>query len=140
MNITDLQNRLHATERYFSGTRYHDMVTQASESFYAEDYSALEEVLGKFPTSEQLLNKLVPILKGKSVYATLRKVIEGKNESDWTSLKGLSSLCTHCIIECERGNREYLMLVHMLYERIGQMLMTVKNFDKSHVEIISQGV
>ena len=139
MERTELQNKLFEVERYFGGTKYDDLVKEAFEFYYTEDYSGLEETLGKFPTSEQLLNNLVPILKSKPVYATLKKVIEGKHNSDWTSLKGLSSLCTHCVIECERGNTEYLMLVHVLYERIGQMLMSVKNFDRSDVEIISQG-
>jgi len=65
----------------------------------------------------------------------MKKVMEGKIESDWTSMKGLSSLATHCLIECERGNTEYLLLVDIIHEKVGKMLVNAKNFDKGMIQV-----
>jgi len=135
MTQAELLKRLNEVDRYFKTSKYAELVKEASQLYYAGEYIQLEEHLQKFPTTEKLLNDLVPILKGKSVFTTLKKTIEGKNENDWTSLKGMNSLLTHVIIECEKGNYEYLILVHMLYERIGQMIANVGSFNKSYIEV-----
>jgi hypothetical protein len=135
--MTDLERKITLAERYFSKSKYKGIVERASKFMLEGDYGKAENVLATLPTEERLLNDLIPILKGKSVFTTLKKAMEGKVSSDWTSMKGLSSLCTHCIIECERGNTEYLLLVDMLNEKIGKMLVNAKSFDKSMIEISS---
>jgi hypothetical protein len=135
MTRDEIEKKIYEIDRYFKNSKYADLVKEASELYYAGEYRKLEQCLQKFPTTEKLLNDLIPILKGKSVFFTLTKIIEGKSGNDWTSLKGMNSLLTHVIIECERGNTEYLILVHMLYERIGQMIANVGNFNKSYIEV-----
>lgn len=135
--MTELETRLSQAERYFSKSKYKSVVERASKFYCEGEYAKASSTLTTLPTSEKLLNDLIPILKGKSVFTTLKKTMEGRGNSDWTSMKGLTSLCTHCIIECERGNTEYLMLVDMLYEKIGKMLVSVKSFDASMVEVSS---
>lgn len=137
MNIEILDRKLALAERYFMKSRYKNIVERASSHYIEGEYDKADRVLDTLPTSESLLDTMLPVLSGKPVYSTLKKVMSGKIDSDWTSMKGLSSLCTHCLIECERGNTEYLMLVDTIHEKIGKMLANAKSFDKSMMEISS---
>ena len=71
------------------------------------------------PTDDQLLEKLNKHLKGKSVYKTIARTVQGKTKNVYEALKGLFSLGTHIAIECEKGNTEYKPLLDNLYEKIG---------------------
>jgi len=137
MNIEIIEKKLAQAERYFMKSRFKTIVERASKLYIEGEYDKADRTLDTLPTSESLLDTLLPVLTGKPVFTTLKKVMSGKMDSDWTSMKGLSSLCTHCLIECERGNTEYLMLVDTIHEKIGKMLVNAKSFDKSMMEIVS---
>ena len=122
MNRTELTSRLLLAEKWFTGTRYHN-VLYAAQVFYLSDHLELcEEELNKFPSFEQLLEKLVSKLKGKSVYKTIMRIQEGSAANDYTTLKGLSSLLTHVTIEMEKGNKEYGILLPTLLEKISDLV------------------
>jgi len=120
--IDEVQNKLFEVERFFSGTKYEYLIKEAKDLYYKSDYDKLEKQLTKFPTRKDLLTALTETLKGKSVFDTLKRIVEGKIVNDYQALKGLSSLYTHACIECERGNKEYRLLLVDLYERIGELM------------------
>lgn len=66
----------------------------------------------------QLMESLLQKLQGKSVYRTLSEVTSGKGRNKCRELIGLTSLLTHCLIECEQGNSEYLVLVEFVNTQI----------------------
>jgi hypothetical protein len=120
--MDEIHNKLFEVERFFSSTKYDSLVKEANDLFFKGDYNKLEESLKKFPSRKDLLAELTETLKGKSVFDTLKKIVEGKIVNDYQALKGLSSLYTHACIECEKGNREYRLLLVDLYERIGALM------------------
>ena len=72
-----------------------------------------------------MLETLVDKLKKKSVYKTLQKIAEGTVQGPEEELKGWFSLGTHVMIEVERGNTEYGLLLGKVYEKIGELLFKV---------------
>lgn len=115
-------NRLYQAERFFKGTQYQALVSSAWSSYQVGDLDTAESLLAKLPTPEQLLTDLVERLKGKSVYDTLKRIVEGKGESNEEHLKGLFSLGTHTVIEIEQGRREYKSLLPLIYKQLGEVL------------------
>ena len=135
MSIELIERKLNQAERYFTKTRYKNIVERATSHYVSGESEKCDRVLDTLPTADKMLQDLMPVLQKKSVFSTMKKVMEGKIESDWTSMKGLSSLATHCLIECERGNTEYLLLVDIIHEKIGKMLVNAKNFDKGMIQV-----
>ena len=128
-------NRLQQSERFFKGTQYQALVDGAWSSYQLGDLITAESLLAKLPTPDQLLTKLIEKLKGntydpvrrkvrdrKPVYDTLKRIAEGKVESNEEHLKGLFSLGTHTLIEIEQGAKEYRALLPYIYEKIGSLL------------------
>jgi hypothetical protein len=71
---------------------------------------------------QRLLSDLLEKMEGKPVSKTLSRIDE---KLSWTSIKAISSLLTHAIIECEQGNSEYHVLVVHLQEKLGQMIYDI---------------
>jgi len=75
--------------------------------------------------AENQLENLVEKLKGKSVYENLKAISLGKCKDPIREVIGVSSLCTHALIELET-NKEYKILVANLYEKLGQLIYDLK--------------
>jgi hypothetical protein len=118
--------RIAQIEKNFRGTKFDALVDQLLEFYQKNSYKAMEETIKQFPTEEKMLAQLVEKLKNKSVYVTLKKIIENKEMTDEQRLKGVSSLITHVAIEIEQGNKEYKMLLPMLYEKVGTLVYKLR--------------
>lgn len=124
MKTQDLHTfkELAKAEKYFEGTKYQNQVAIASKLCIGKDFDGARVILQTLPTENQLLERLVNGLKGKSVYRTLKAIESGKVTKGPAFLKGLFSLGTHTAIEVERGNKEYRLLYPVIYERLGEIL------------------
>lgn len=117
-----LMERLVLAEKYFKSTRYADKLSQALAAFNNGRIAESENVLSQLPTRETLMSELLERLKEKPVYKTLRKLAAGSSINMWEKKKAVSSLITHCLIECEQGNLEFKMLADDAYIKLGQLL------------------
>jgi len=120
MNKKEILEKLLEAEKYFKDTEYQSIVELASSQYYMNLHKC-EETLRNLPTREQLLGDLVEKLKGKSVYKTLKKIQEGCPEKSYTTLKGLTSLLTHILIEAEQGGTKFKILIPLVLEKINEM-------------------
>lgn len=112
--------RISRAEKYFAGTKYGSKVMEAVKLYNQDKVKEANVIMDSLPTSETLMERLAPKLRGKSVYTTLKKIGRGKVESTAEVMKGLFSLGTHVCIEIEKGNLEYRMLLEDIYSRIGK--------------------
>lgn len=118
-----LLNKLTEAKKYFTKKEYADTVELAEELFERGQFDLCEKQLEKLPGNVELLGRLVEKLKGKSVYKSLKLIQEGKAvENSLTTAKGLSSLLTHIIIECEHGNNEYKVLISNIIEKLNEII------------------
>jgi len=124
--MEELLNKLLIVEKYFTGTKYQDIVSSAKSAYAAKDFDGCKVELSKFPTQKQLLEVLLKKLKGKSVSKSLKKIEKGCSENSYTALKALTSLLTHTIIEVEQGNKEYSYLIPLLLDKINEVNYNVK--------------
>jgi hypothetical protein len=120
-----LLSRLLKAERDFSGTSYQGVVKEAQDLFCRDMFEEASKVLCKLPSDAELLRELIDKLKGKSVYKTLRRIDEGRIKSTAEVLKGLFSLGTHIVIECEKGKGEFRALLPIIHNKIGEMIYEV---------------
>ena len=100
---------------------FRSIVEEAIKLYWDGKYTGCAVELNKLPTEEKLLEELIEKLKGKSVYSTLKRVQEKKDTNSFIALKGITSLLTHCLIECEHDNKEYRMLIPTILEKINQL-------------------
>jgi len=124
MTNIEIQARLLEAELYFLKS-HSKIVREAERLYFSKTVGArtkLESLLITLPTKENMLKELVEKLKGKPVYSTLKKIMEGKANNSHTTLKGLFSLGTHVAIECEQGNDQYRILLPFIFEKIGNIL------------------
>jgi len=119
-----LLTRLLEVEKYFTQEKYSKIVKTSRRLFEQGSFNLCEEELEELPSNAKLLANLVGKLKGKSVYKTLKRIQEGegKIESGLVTVKALSSLLTHIIIECEQGNSEYKILVPSVTEKLNEVV------------------
>lgn len=115
--------RLEACRGYFS--KYKQDLLEADKALQSKNIEKCRQILDKLPNEIDLLNSLVLKLKGKKVYITLKKINEGTADI-YLSLKGLSSLMTHTIIECEQGSTEYELILPYILKQIS-ILVTQLN-------------
>jgi hypothetical protein len=94
------------------------------EHIYAKRWLEAQCLLDTFLDEEELMIVLENKLKGKPIYKTLKKIREGKIESREQILKGLFSLGTHAIIECEKGAVEYMAIVKKIHSKLSDQLKT----------------
>jgi len=113
-----LQNliQIESCSGYF--VRYQAVVEHAQLAFSEGDLDTCTSLLDELPTEDDLYETLVMKLKGKRVYQTLRKIDEGEELPHWTKFKALTSFLTHLIVECERGNTEYELLLPRILDVI----------------------
>lgn len=123
MDRKELFNKLLVAEKYYGNTKYQSIVDEAKKYYDLEygTWSKCESTLNKLPSLKQLLAILIEKLRKKSVYRTLKKIQEGCAENSYTTLKGLSSLLTHIVIEAEHGSKEYLILIPSILEKINKV-------------------
>lgn len=110
--------QLFILNKYFTSNIYEKLLQETNQAYLKNDFKRLDELMEKFPTEQQLLGMLVEKLKGKSVYTTLRKILEGKVKNQAALSKGLSSLLTHTLVEIEQGNPEYKLLMEDLVKKL----------------------
>lgn len=114
----ELIQKVFELNKYFLNTKYNGLVVTLNECMESRSFIEAREKIREFPTDKMLLDELVNKLKGKSVYTNL---IKSRGETDLVSLKSLSSLLTHTIIECEKGNTEFKKLIPLLLEKINEI-------------------
>ena len=119
----ELLSRLGEAEEFFIGTLYEPLVIKALEHYHKSQDAECTEALNSLPTKEKLLGKLIEKLEGKPVYDTIRDVMRGKGNG-WTKVKGLFSLGTHAVIECEKGNLEYRYVLSDILDQITGLIDT----------------
>lgn len=119
----ELLDRITKAEKYFSDTDYSSIIQTCSNLFKRGKLILCEKELEKLPTEDKLLEELVQKLRGKSIYKTLEKIEEGEKDV-FVILKGLSSLLTHCVIEC-KSNKEYLMLVPVIVNKVNGVIYEI---------------
>jgi len=124
-SVEELLSQLMIAERYFTGTKYGEMVRSASAHLAAKDFAACKKELDKLPTQEQLLERLVKKLEGKSVERNLKKITKGQIQNKCTILKVLTSLLTHTVIEVEQGAKEYRYLFPLFLNKINEVVYDV---------------
>ena len=120
----ELFNKLAIAEKYFKKSKYSKMVEKAIYAYNEGTFVACETYLNQLPTEKDLLKALLEKLKGKSVYRTLKKIQENKLQTNFTELKGLTSLLTHVLIECEKSS-EYRFLIPSLLDKINEVTYNV---------------
>jgi hypothetical protein len=116
-------------EKYLKGTKYNRIVEAVllersvrSDTKFLKNEQKQKDMLAKLPNTEILLAELVEKLKGKSVYSTIKKISLGEGKDDYMTLKGLSSLLTHAVIECEHGNKEFRCLLPVIMEKLNELV------------------
>ena len=120
----EVLNKLLVAEKYFTDTKYSKIVLNAIRLYNIRSFRTCDEMLNKLPTEKDLLKALLEKLKGKSVFKTLKKIQESKQLTSFTELKGLTSLLTHILIECEKSS-EYKMLVPSILQEINKVTYNV---------------
>lgn len=111
-------------ETYLKNTQYKPFVERARKLLDEGQERAAEEVMEFLPREKQLLEAIMTKMKNKSAYKTLKRGLR-ENATDVSFAKGLFSLGTHVLIECEKGSMEYRMLLPMIYSRIGSLLKDI---------------
>ena len=120
-----LLDKLTVVEKYFTKRKYIDIVELARELFERGQFDLCEKQLEKLPSNGELLEQLIRKLRKKSVYKTLRQLQEGKVGNDLLTAKGLSSLLTHIIIECDKGNDECKVLIPNVIEKLNEIIYNI---------------
>lgn len=116
--------RLTLSERCFVVGETKQIVEAARMAFNAGKETACAAELNKLPTADNLLDRLIEKLEGKSVCKTIKAIRDGKADAI-QSMTGLSSLMTHVLIEMRQGHKEYGILLPVLYEKLGAMMVDV---------------
>jgi len=123
MYLDKLMVRLHEAELYFS-SKYPEIITEAKDQFFSDNASEeqVSATLDRLPSKDVLLKDLMEKLKGKPVYESIKKILTSKKVDNVLELKGMFSLGTHIIIECEKGNKEYASLLPFILERLTDLV------------------
>ncbi len=100
---------------------YNSVVARASKQYNAGKFGACLTTLKVLPSVDCLLEELEGKLKGKRLYSSLKQFREGKMPNRFSRLKTLSSLFTHCLIECERGNSKFERLLPIILGQLNAM-------------------
>lgn len=114
----DILRKIKAAEVYFGGTKYGKILESAQAAVGKGSLKAAATILRTLPSDDELLAHLVEKLKGKSVATTLERIRKGEVTEGFTAMKGLSSLLTHVLIECEKGGTEFRKLVPVILDRL----------------------
>ena len=99
------------------GTVDQKLVDEATLSYVKGDFNRIDEILVQVNPDYQLLEQLISKLRGKSVYAGLKKLTEGKDMTVEQAIISTSSLLTHVVLELKE-NRDYRRLVPNLIRKL----------------------
>ncbi len=124
--MSEFLSRLALANRYFVNTRYADILIKAQEFYNQGDEEKAVRTLDRLPDKTKLLRLLLKELRGKAVEKNLRKVTDGKITNYYAVLKSLFSLGTHVLIELEKGNLEYKMLLEDVFLKISAAMSSPK--------------
>jgi hypothetical protein len=108
VEVVDKYQELH---ELYSKTDKSAVLVRIEECIFNNDIEGAEELIKQLPDKSMLQEQLYEYLKGKSVYFTLKKLVNGKCDNLYEGLKGLFSLGTHLCVELEKGNMEYRSLL-----------------------------
>ena len=97
------------------------VIQEASLAFSEGKVSKCKKLLDSLPTESSLLAELEEKLKGKRIHQSLKQFREGKINSRASRLKIVSSLLTHCAIECEKGNIQFERLIPSIVEQLNTL-------------------
>lgn len=100
---------------------YGKVVAQASRYYGRGEFQKCLKSLSAIPSVNVLLEELEGKLKGKRLYSSLKKFREGKMDNRFSRMKTLSSLFTHCLIECEKGNSKFERLLPIILGQLNSM-------------------
>ena len=114
----EVLRQIEAASVYFDGTKYDKILEAARRAADEGKLKGAQAILGTLPTDDQLLAQLVEKLKGKSVATTLERIRKREVTEGFTAMKGLSSLLTHVLIECEKGATEFRKLIPVILESL----------------------
>jgi len=114
----EVLRQIEAASVYFDGTKYDKILEAARRAADEGKLKGAQAILGTLPTDDQLLAQLVEKLKGKSVATTLERIRKREVTEGFTAMKGLSSLMTHVLIECEKGATEFRKLIPVILESL----------------------
>ena len=106
-----LVNKYLELHQLYENTKHSDTLIKIEDAFGNGDLETAKKLIESLRDKNQLLTDLSETLKGKPVYTTLKRILEGKVDNKYIALKGLSSLMTHIAIEAEKGNMEYVPLL-----------------------------
>ena len=118
----DLADRIIFVRKYFCTPEFTDRRTDLAMAETIGNTDLIEEVLNSFPTKGQVVDSLIEKLKDKSVYKTLKKILDGSVTDRASCLKCLFSLGTHAAIEVEHGNCQYELVMVDVYDKISKLL------------------
>jgi hypothetical protein len=114
--------------KYFGSVeKYLKTLDEASKALLDQRFNDCSKALAKLPTADQLIDRLLEKINkhGKGIYRTLKGIEESEGRDNLKVLKATSSLITHALIEAERGNREFLMIVPTLIEKCSEITYKV---------------
>ncbi len=97
------------------------VVAKASRHYDRGEFQKCLNTLKVIPSVDSLLEELEGKLKGKRLYSSLRQFREGKMPNRFSRMKTLSSLFTHCLIECEKGNAIFERLLPIILGQLNAM-------------------
>jgi len=124
--LIDILDRVDCIRRYYVSPQYAELLEQLDIAMQLDDTIMIESILDKFPTPEQLLDRLIEFLKTKhcnSVYKTIKRIAQNPDINKYEYIKCFSSLISHAAIECSNGNTEYELVIHDLYNKLSKVLL-----------------
>lgn len=121
-----LIRKLATAENYFSASKeFRGIVHEARRLYDLHRYDQCSKELSKLPDENALIGQLIERLRGKSVYKTLKRMIEDKDVDPMIRAKGLSSLLTHVIIEMDK-RPEYSLVARAVIERLNSVIYDLR--------------
>jgi hypothetical protein len=124
--MSEFLSKLALANRYFFNTKYSDILVKAQEYYNKGDEIKAMKALSQLPDKTKLLRQLLKECRGKAMEKSLRKVTDGKITNFYGVLKSLYSLGTHILIELEKGNLEYRMLLEDVFLKIQAAMSSQK--------------
>lgn len=125
----NLRNLLYLAEDQFPIGECNTKIKTAYALLEDGKYKLCQQMLDDLPTLKGLVDALIEKVRDKPVGKTLERL---DTTVDWTSLKAISSLLTHAIIECEQGNLEYWCVVRHLSNQLNSHMFEIIKTNKEN--------
>lgn len=120
----DIVARYEEVFEIYKNTNRKQRLSEIESKIFDKQFEMAEEMLKEFLTEKELMFALETKLKGKPISRTLSKIRKGNIESRLQIMKGLSSLMTHSLIECEDGNMEYMYVAKKAHQKLSELMIT----------------